>query len=233
MVGQHSAPGSQKSSRFLRRVKWCEAIGHNVIGILNLFGAVTSEPLKIKSRFLLLWAGYALGIWFRFQPFGYSYVSMYLQRCFSKVLLPVFLRKSFFCPGFVQGLSWVYPYCLFCVLTMSLWWPSYVLRLSSSLKIFLMLSLPWPFFGWKAFGKTCIGVKEGYLWSSSRLFIISWWGRTSWVCHKSFIRPSVQISRAQKGHCTVSTSPLFFLSSCNFDYDLPIVLGEGSYCDYK
>ena len=26
--------------------------------------------------------------------------------------------------------------------------------------------------------------------------------------------------------------PLFFQSSCNFDADLLIVLGEGSYCNY-
>ena len=37
------------------------------------------------------------------------------------------------------------------------------------------------------------------------------WGRTSWVCHKSFIEPSDQISRAQKGHRAVFTMSFIFL----------------------
>ena len=45
------------------------------------------------------------------------------------------------------------------------------------------------FFWWKALSKTFKGVQKGYLWSSSSPSIISWWGRTSWVCHKSFISP--------------------------------------------
>ena len=49
-IGKRSAPCYQKSSLFFSHVKWCNAIGHNVTGILNLAWAVTSEPMKIKSR---------------------------------------------------------------------------------------------------------------------------------------------------------------------------------------
>ena len=59
-IGKRSAPCYQKSSLFFSHVKWCNAIGHNVTGILNLAWAVTSEPMKIKSRFLVLWRGYDL-----------------------------------------------------------------------------------------------------------------------------------------------------------------------------
>ena len=101
------------------------------------------------------------------------------------------LRKSFFCPRLVLGLSL---FVLFVVFTMSLWCPSYVLCLSSSLNTFLMLSL--TLFSWMAFSKIFKGVQKGCLCSSSSPFHVSWRGRTSWVCHQSFIRPSAQISRA-------------------------------------
>ena len=94
---------------------------------------------------------------------------------------------------------------------MSLWCPRYVLDLSSGLKIFLMLSLQWPFFWWKAFSKTSKSIQKGYLCSSSSPSNISRWGGTSWVCHQSFIRPSVQISRAQTKHRTVSTRSFIYL----------------------
>ena len=62
--------------------KKCDAIDCYVIGILNLVWAVTSEPVKIKSWFLLLWAGYDLGTWFGVQSVGYRHLTMYLQRFF-------------------------------------------------------------------------------------------------------------------------------------------------------
>ena len=51
---------------------------------------------------------------------------------------------------------------------------------------------------------------EPYKWillfvDAEVLLLYLGWGRTSWVCHKSFIKPSVHISGAQKGHCAVST----------------------------
>ena len=66
------------------------------------------------------------------------------ETLFGKVVLSVgaALCKSFFCPRLVLGLS---SFVLFVVLTMSLYYPSYVPGLSSSLNIFLMLSLPIPF----------------------------------------------------------------------------------------
>ena len=50
IVGKLSAPGSQNSSHLLRRVKWRDAICHNVISILNLFWTIISEPRKIKPK---------------------------------------------------------------------------------------------------------------------------------------------------------------------------------------
>ena len=65
----------------------------------------------------------------------------------GKIVLSVgaALRKSFFWPRLVLGFVLICPFSLFVVFTMSLWCPSYVPGLSSTLNIILMLSLPRPF----------------------------------------------------------------------------------------
>ena len=51
-------------------------IFHNAIGILNLVWTVTSDPMKIKFRFLLLWAWYYWGISVPVQSTEYGYPTM-------------------------------------------------------------------------------------------------------------------------------------------------------------
>ena len=137
---------------------------------------------------------------------------------FGKVVLSVgaALRKSFFCPWLVVGLPWVCPHlsfrCSYNVIVMPWLFPWLVLKSENiPYAVFAM-----TFFRWKAFSKTFKGLPKGYLWSFSSPFAMCWFDRTSWVCHKSFIRPSIQTSRAQKGHCTVSTMSFIFLIFLQF-----------------
>ena len=110
---------------------------------------------------------------------------------------------------------------------MSLWGPSYVLGLSSSLKLFLMLSLPWPFSGGrllvrlsKVYGKGTFGPLQALLLSlggaelnesaksPSLDQVFGYWG-----LRKDMVLPLL--------------CPLFIIFSCNFDAELPIFLGKG------
>ena len=70
---------------------WRDAIDHNGIGILNLVWAVTSEPMKIKSRFFLLICDQGMTWESDLECNKYRYVTMYLQRYFEgKQFLSIF-----------------------------------------------------------------------------------------------------------------------------------------------
>ena len=49
-IGKLLAPGSQKSSHFLRSIEWRYAMDHSKIGTLRVVQAETSEQMKIKTN---------------------------------------------------------------------------------------------------------------------------------------------------------------------------------------
>ena len=50
-IGKLLAPGSQKQSHFLCRVKWRHTMDHNKTNTLHVVWAVTLEQMKIKAKF--------------------------------------------------------------------------------------------------------------------------------------------------------------------------------------
>ena len=81
-------PDSQNSLHFFASLLMMRIIGHNVIGILNLVWAVSSEPIKIKSTFFLLWAGYE---WVILSPISW-YVTMYRKGVLNEILFCLFFQ---------------------------------------------------------------------------------------------------------------------------------------------
>ena len=65
--GKLSAPGSQKSSHFLCRVIWRDAMDQNKLDPLQLVWAVTCEQMKIKSKFFPLGTWYYMLMWLEAQ----------------------------------------------------------------------------------------------------------------------------------------------------------------------
>ena len=91
VLNRRRAVGTKNCYTFLHCVRWHDTIGHNIMGILNLVWAVSSELVKTRSTLLLLWAGCDLGFWYGAQSVGYRYVTKYLQRWFEwKPFLPIF-----------------------------------------------------------------------------------------------------------------------------------------------
>ena len=65
ILGKLSAPGSQKSSHFLHRVKWRNAMYHNEIDTPCL--SCNSEQMKIKAKFFHLGTWCHWFLWFETQ----------------------------------------------------------------------------------------------------------------------------------------------------------------------
>ena len=74
ILGKLSAPGSQKSSHFLHRVKWRNAMYHNEIDTPCL--SCNSEQMKIKAKFFHLGTWCHSFLWFETQSTVKKFSSM-------------------------------------------------------------------------------------------------------------------------------------------------------------
>ena len=114
------------------------------------------------------------------------------------------------CPRFVLSLSVYVPFSVFCVFwdvfVLPLVYPELALESAQNPTDVLAII----FFPQRAVGRTLEGVQKGYLWSTPNPLFKSWNCGPQYVCHQSFIRPSVKTSTVSKRHWAVSSRPFKF-----------------------